>query len=215
MVRDLVLEYLTEQEQIELIKTWLKQYSLVVIAGIVLALAAVSGWRFWQQRQAKVLSHASSVYDEMLNARSQNNPTEAQIQANKLLKHYSRTTYGTMAVLMLARGDVVKKDYKSAEKHLMWVIDNGKNASFRQIARLRLARVYMSEHKADTAIDLLDTIDDKTFLGLIDEVKGDAYLALNKNDKARESYKQALSELPNAEVSRPLLQMKFDNLTTA
>ena len=46
-------------------------------------------------------------------------------------------------------------------------------------------------------------MDDKNFAGLIDEVKGDAYLALNDKDKARQAYQQALDELPNAEVIRP------------
>jgi len=49
---------------------------------------------------------------------------------------------------------------------------------------------------------------------MIDEVKGDAYFAKNDNVKARESYGLALSELPNAEIVRPILQMKYDNLAT-
>lgn len=208
-------DYLTEQEQIELLKNWIKQYSMVVLSGVVIALFAVTGYRYWQQRQAKILSHASSVYDEMLSARGQNNPAETQTQARKLFKHYSKTTYGTISALMLARSAVVRKDYPEAEKQLNWVIDHGKIASLRQIARIRLARVMISERKADEALKVLDYTEDNTFVGLIDEVKGDAYLALNKTDSARDSYKQALTELPNAEVNRPLLQMKYDNLTKA
>lgn len=208
-------DYLTEQEQIELLKNWIKQYSMVVLSGVVIALFAVTGYRYWQQRQAKILSHASSVYDEMLSARGQNNPAETQTQARKLFKHYSKTTYGTISALMLARSAVVRKDYPEAEKQLNWVIDHGKIASLRQIARIRLARVMISERKAEEALKVLDYTEDKTFVGLIDEVKGDAYLALNKTDSARDSYKLALTELPNAEVNRPLLQMKYDNLTKA
>jgi predicted negative regulator of RcsB-dependent stress response len=60
----------------------------------------------------------------------------------------------------------------------------------------------------------LEKISDKHFIGLINEVRGDAYLALNKPTNARESYRAALTEIPNAEVNRPILQMKLDNLAT-
>ena len=49
---------------------------------------------------------------------------------------------------------------------------------------------------------------------MTEEVKGDAYVALNNIPLARKAYQQALADLPNAEAIRPLLQMKYDNLTT-
>jgi predicted negative regulator of RcsB-dependent stress response len=72
----------------------------------------------------------------------------------------------------------------------------------------------IAENKANDSLTLLTQVDDKSFSGLIDEVRGDAYLATNDKTKARAAYQLALSELPNAEVVRPLLQMKYDNLTT-
>jgi len=60
----------------------------------------------------------------------------------------------------------------------------------------------------------LNKIDDKNFNGLTEEIKGDAYLAMNNIALARKAYQQALNDLPNAEVIRPLLQMKYDNLAT-
>lgn len=105
----ILTEYLTEQEQIELLKNWLKQYSFVIIMGIVVALIAAASMHYWQKRQTKRLTHASAVYDEMLSARGQNNTTDTYIQANKLFKHYTNTSYGTMAALMLARHAVSKK----------------------------------------------------------------------------------------------------------
>ncbi len=205
-------EYLTEQEQIELLKNWIKQYSLVIIAGVLLAVAGISGWRYWQQRQNKTLSHASAVYDEMLTARVQSDSAATLVQTDKLLGHYQSTVYGQMATLMEARTAVIKKNYSEAETKLGWVIDHSRIKAMRQIARIRLARVLIAENKPQDGISTLQTVDDKSFNGLIDEVKGDAYLAMKNTDQARQAYKQAISELPNAEVIRPLLQMKYDNL---
>ena len=207
-------EYLTEQEQIEILKSWIKQYSVVILAGVVIAVVAITGWRYWQQRQERILTHASSVYDEMLTNRAQNDPAATYIQAKKLFTHYPQTTYGKMAAFMLARAEITKRNYPEAEKYLQWILDHSNLAPFRQIAKLRLARVQIAGEKPKAALDTLSNIEDKSFNGLTEEVRGDAYLAMNNPQKARESYKQALADLPNAEVIRPLLQMKYDNLTT-
>ncbi len=205
-------EYLTEQEQIELLKSWIKQYSVVILAGVLIAAVAITGWRYWQQRQNKILTHASAVYDEMLTMRAQNDSTSTLVQAQKLFSHYPQTTYGQMAAFMLARDAVIKKDYPEAEKRLNWIIEHSKIDSIRQIARIRLARTLIAENKPREAIKELQTVEDNSFNGLTDEVKGDAYLALNDTKMARQSYQQALDELPNADVIRPILRMKYDNL---
>jgi len=207
-------EYLTEQEQIEILKNWIKQYSLVIIAGVIIAMAGISGWRYWQQRQNKILTHASAVYNEMLTMRAQNNNQATLIQAKKLFTHYPQTTYAQMAALMLARNAEIMNDYSQAEKHLQWALDHSHIASFREVARLRLARLMLAQHKPQAALDLLDTVNDDHFIGLIHEVRGDAYLALHNVTLAKQSYRKALEELPNAEIVRPVLRMKYDNVNT-
>ncbi len=205
-------EYMTEQEQVQQIKNWLKQYGLTIIAGIAIALIITSGWRYWQNYRNKILTHASGVYDEMLAARAQGNSIGAIVQAKKLLKNYSNTPYSQMAAFMLARDAVLKKDYPEALNQLNWVIAHSKDKSMREIARLRIARILIADNKPQDSIDSLKKIDDQNFIGLILEIKGDAYLALNDKTAARTSYEQALKELPNGEVTRPILQMKLDNL---
>jgi len=154
------------------------------------------------------------VYDEMLTMRAQNDSAATFIQAKKLFAHYPQTTYGQMAAFMLARDAIIKKNYPQAENHFHWILDHSHVASFRQIARLRLARLLIAEKKPADSLTILQTVEDNNFSGLTDEVRGDAYLAMNNVASARQSYHQALSELPNAEVIRPLLQMKYDNLIT-
>lgn len=207
-------EYMTEQEQIELLKNWVKQYSLVILAGVLAASIAIFGWRTWQDRQYRILSHASAIYDEMLTARAQNNAEATLVQAQKLFDHYPKTTYGQLAALMLARDAAYKKDYQKAMTQLSWVMQQSGISSMRQIARLRLARIQLAQQQPAESIKTLTTVEDNSFNSLINEERGDAFYAMKQNQKAREAYQQALNDLPNADVIRPLLQMKFDNLAT-
>lgn len=206
-------EYLTEQEQVEQLKNWLKEYGLTVLLGIGLAFLLVSGWHYWQNAREKTLYHASAMYDEMLTLRTQNNMVAANRQAQKLMSHYAKTPYAQMAAFTLARNAVLNKNMAAAHEHLNWVRHHSKEAPLREIARLREARLYIEEKKPDAALALLTTIDDQSFIGLIDEIKGDAYLAMHDPVSAKSSYQLAIKELPQAEAIRPVLQMKFDNLT--
>ena len=206
-------EYLTEQEQIEQIKNWIKQYGPTVIAGIVLALVIVTGWHYWEDRQNRILTHASGVYDEMLTLRAQNDAPAAIIQAQKLLDHYAKTPYAQMAAFLLARDAVANKDYETAITQLTWVIKHSHNDAMRAIAKIRIARIQLAEDKAEDSLNTLNKIDDKSFSALADETRGDAYLSLKQAKDAKLAYQQALQELPSDETTRrPLLQMKIDNL---
>lgn len=205
-------DYLTEQEQIQQLKNWVKQYGLTILTGIILALLLSSGWRYYQNYKNKILLHASAVYDEMLTLRAQNNSEGAATQANKLLSHYPKSPYAQMAAFMLARDAVIKKDYAEGINQLNWVVDHSGNPAIQEIARIRIARIQIAEQKPETAIETLKNIHNKNFAGMVEEVRGDAYLAMNDPASARKSYELALQELPNAEVNRPILEMKYDNL---
>ncbi|MCE3238107.1 MAG: hypothetical protein K0R24_1088 [Gammaproteobacteria bacterium] len=207
-------EYLTEQEQIQQLKTWIKQYGVTVLLGIMLALCMTTGWRSWKNHQNKILVHASHIYDRMLVLRAQNNAEGAIVQAKRLLTHYRKTPYADMAALLLARHAVLRKEYPEAIAQLTGVIDHSHNSMLRDIARIRKARILITEQKPDAALKLLKKIDNKSYRGLADEVRGDAYLVKQDPEAARHAYQIALQELPNAEVMRPILEMKYANLTT-
>jgi predicted negative regulator of RcsB-dependent stress response len=204
-------EYLTEQEQIELIKNWLKQYGFSIIVSIMLALAAMSGFRYWQNRQITHAINASSLYDDMLGARAQNNPKDLKQNADKLLKKYPATVYSQMASMMLSRDHIVNKDYDKAKLALQSVMDLSKVPAYKEIARLRYARILITEKKPKEAIKLLATVDDINFVGLSDEIKGDAYRTMHDRENARLFYAKAIKQIPNSDRLRPLLQMKYDN----
>lgn len=207
-------DYLTEQEQIQQLKNWIKQYGLTILAGILIALLITSGWHYWQNYKNRILTHASGVYDEMLTARAQGNKQELSVQADKLLTHYPKTPYAQMAAFMIARDAVLKNNYPEAINQLNWVIQHTSTKAIREIARLRIARILITEKKPQEAIDLLNKVDDKNFNGLIHEIRGDAFFSMNDLNSARKSYELAMKEIPNSEVTRPILQMKLDDLAT-
>ncbi len=206
---------MTEQEQIEQLKSWIKQYAFTVIAGIAMACLMIFTWHSWQRYHNRLALHASGVYDEMLTLKAQNNSSGVNVQAHKLLGHYPNTPYAQMAAFMLAKEAVTNKNYPEAINQLNWVAKHTDSTQIAAIAKIRIARIQVLEKKNDEALATLKQITDNSFSGLADELKGDIYMSMKNPTKAKETYQLALKELPQDEATRrPLLQMKLDNLTT-
>lgn len=188
-------EYLSDQEQIEAIKTWLQKYGPGIVAGIVIGLAGLGGWRWWQQHQRQQEVMASGYYQAMLNAVGQDDIPKARGQAAVLTDQYGNTTYGVLAALMLAKFETDAGHNAKAAASLHWVLRHTKARDLRDIARLRLARILLAQHKPDQALAQLDQVVGDSFSAEKQILKGDIYAAQHKTDQARLAYANALNAI--------------------
>ncbi|MNM52239.1 Tetratricopeptide repeat protein [compost metagenome] len=76
---------------------------------------------------------------------------------------------------------------------------------FKALIDQRVARLLIETGKPDEAAKLIGTADDSASL----EIRGDALIAQNKRDEARELYTQALAKLDVAAPQRRLLETKL------
>ncbi len=205
-------EYLTEEEQLQQLKNWVKRYGLAILSGILIALILTTAWHRYQKHVENTFLHASTLYETMLQDQQQHKTRAVLNKANQLLKQYKNTPYAQMAGLMLARDAIENNQFAEAEQHLQWVMTHGIKNPLQEIARLRLARLFIAEKKPAQSLKLLADHQEKdsAFTGLINEIRGDALLAQNNPDAARAAYKIALSKIPASDSS--LLQMKYDAL---
>ncbi len=205
----------TEEEQIEQLKGWLKDYGPSFIIGVVLALAVGFGWNYWQQRQLRLSEQASIEYTRVLNDLVEDNVEDARTKAQAIITTFKRTPYALWSAMTLAKLDASQKKYDDAKTHLQWVIDNAKDVSIKQTARLRLATILLTEKNYDLALRALIPIEDATFNGLIEETKGDIYSAQGDKQKAVIAYKKAVDILNTQGIAKPfLLTMKLQNADT-
>lgn len=205
-------DYITEQQQIEQLKEWWKKNGTSTLIVFLIVLAATVGWHFWLKHRENKLERGSTHYEELLNAVVNDDDASTLKEANLLKDNYRYTPYAALAALMIARNDIYQNDYKNAEKELTWVMNHGSGDSLKEVARLRLGRLFIQEKHPQQALDLVQKINDPSYLPMINELKGDSYLALNQIDEARLAYEQALSALPGYALMRPVLVMKLNNL---
>ena len=77
-------DLLDEHEQSERVRGWLRNNGGGLITGILLGLAVIGGWQWWQQHQAGARAEAGARYDTLGKTLAANNLKQAQAEAAAL-----------------------------------------------------------------------------------------------------------------------------------
>ncbi len=203
---------LEEQEQLENLKAFWKQYGSFILTVVAVAALSVAGWRGWGWYQAREAAQASAAYEQLREAASARDVARVRAAAGTLFEQYGSTAYGEMAALVAARAYVDAGDAKAARVTLEWAVANAKDDEFRHAARLRLAALLIDEKAYDEAGKLLAIDAPGKFAGEYADRRGDLLVAQGKPDEARTAYRSALEALGPDSPMRRLVQLKLDSL---
>ena len=204
--------YRTEEEQLEAIKRWWTKYSSIITLCLSVMVLIIAGYRYWGFHEAKVTGQASSTYEQMLVAFSNQNIKAVKAHANHLVKNFSNTIYADAAHLTLAKLYVSKDKFDSAIDELDVVAQKGHLPALQQIARLRIARLYNQNKSYDAALKQLEIVNDKSYLSVIDELKGDIYAETGQYKQALDQYKVAMEVAKQNGMANLFLEMKSNDL---
>lgn len=205
-------EYLSEAEQWERFKAWLRSYTPWILGGVIVALAGLAAWNWWNDRQDRFGLDASARYEQMTDALQKNDPTRAKAIAAELEKDFPDSPYVDQAHFFLARLAVEANDLAKADSLLKSVMDHTKDDQLALVARLRLARVQLAENKPDDALATLNGKPAGAFEGRFREVRGDVLLAKGDKPGALKEYLAALASSDARSVDTSSLQLKINDL---
>jgi predicted negative regulator of RcsB-dependent stress response len=203
---------LEEQDQLEDLKSWWKQWGNTV-AGVVIAVCVgvigVQGWRWWTQQQA---GRASTLYNAVSAAARANDVAKAKDAMAQLADKYGGTGYAPRAALLVTPLLFETGDKAGAKAQLAWVIDKDTEDELKQIARLRLAAILFDDKQYDDALRTLDAKHDEAFAGIYADLRGDILAGAGRNAEARTAYQSALARLDAKSPYRNFVQVKLDTL---
>ena len=202
----------TEQDELEKLKAWWKNYGGALVLGVALGLVLLFGNKYWQQYKDQRREAASNLYIEMLQDARDGRAEAARGFGERLVKDYDDTPYAGMAALMLARMSYEANDAAGARQHLQWAVDHARDPATQHAARLRLGRVLADAGEYDAALALTGAAHQEGFEAEYLELKGDVLALQAKPAAAREAYRAALPQLPADSPYRRTLTMKLDDL---
>jgi len=219
-----VSTHLTEEEQLEVLKRWWKDYGKTVIAAVVAAVVIYFGWTAWQDKQRVKAESASSQYDTLVKllsveqgkTLSDTDKATADHIANELKDKNGKGLYAQGAAFYLAKSAVDAGNLDKAVTELQWILSSKPAVATEQLARVRLARLYVAKAAYAEAQAQIAEEPSKAFASEYAEVRGDILKAQGNKEAAATAYKKALETTdPQNQERSMVLQMKADELKSA
>ena len=208
----------SDEEQLDQLKSFAKKYGSAMISGILIALIAFFGWEYWQKKNlAEAQSQTAKVQKLMDEAKAVSGQPNALATvseaADKIVKDDADSVQAIQTQFILAKLAYDKQDYAAAEKALKKVENSKvKDAGLVQIVKIRLADSQLAQKKYDDALKTLSTVTEPAFKATADELRGDIYVAKKDNASARKAYQSAWDNLLERKQERQLLQIKLESV---
>lgn len=206
---------LEEQEQLDQLKAFWKQYGNLITWALTLVLAgfaAWNGWNWWQREQA---GQAAAMFDELQKAADAGDAAKTAGIFNDLKGRFGGTAFAQQGGLLTARVQFDKGQTDAAIAALSWVADSAAESEYQTVAKLRLAGVLADQKKYDEALKQLDGATAKNFEALVADRRGDVLLAQGKTEEAKAAYRKAWDTMDAATQYRRLIDAKLTALGAA
>ena len=204
-------EFLSEKEQVELIRQWWREYGWYLIGGMAISALGYFGWNQYQAQQLQVAEGAAALYLNLQEAVDDDSEGEANELLAQLRSDYAGSPYTDHAGLLIA-SDYLIADSGRAVDELRHVVASTRDRELGLIARLRLARVQAYREEYQDALEALDIEEPGQFAARISEIKGDIYFAQEETGAALAAYTDALTAAGSGGLDRNFVQMKLNNL---
>jgi predicted negative regulator of RcsB-dependent stress response len=203
---------LEEQEQLDELKHFWKQYGnaitwlLIVVMG---AYASWNGYQYWERQQS---AKASALFDEVERTAATGDAAKMERAWNDMKERFPGTTFAAQSALLAARVFQQADKVDAAQGALKWASDNASDEASAQLARLRLANLQVQQKSLDEALKTLSKPFQASFAGLAADVQGDILVAQNKTPEAIKAYTDAWRQLADNADYRRLVAAKLNAL---
>ena len=209
---------MTDEEQLDGLKSFFKKYGSAMLSGILIALIAFFGWEYWQKKTlAEQQMNTAKVQQLMDDARTaEGNPdafSQLSATADKIVKEAPDSAQAIQTQFLMAKLAYDQQDFAAAEKALKKVENSKvKDQGLVQLVKLRLAYAQLAQKKYDEAIQSLAAVTDPAFKATADEARGDIYVAKNDIENAKKAYQAAWDSLLERKQDRQILQIKLESV---
>ena len=203
---------LEEQEQLDELKHFWKQYGNLITWSLIAVLSAFAGWngyQYWQRSQA---AQAAVMYEEVERALQSGDLTRVDRSLADMKDRFGRTTYAQQAGLLAARAHYDKGNVDASRAALNWVAEKSSDEGYQAIAKLRLAGLLLDKKAYDEALQQVSGNFPKDFAALAADRRGDILAAQGKKSEAAAQYEKAYKGLEERVEYRRLVEVKLNAL---
>jgi predicted negative regulator of RcsB-dependent stress response len=198
-------EFLTDEQQADRARNWLRTNGVFIAAGVVLGLGGLFGWQQWQDYQTRIAGEASVIWEQLRSAVEGERFSEVDETLARLEKDYARTPYLDQARLLLAQMEMDRNAPDEAIAQLQLLVKSGGDPQLRRVGELRLAQVLAYQGRYDEALAALGSKDETSFASLYHDQRGDILFFQGQLEDAASEYEYGA-------VDRAYVQVKLDDV---
>lgn len=183
-------DYLTDEEQAERLKRWWEQNGTSLIIGVVLAVAAVLGWRWYQGYAQDQADAASDVFGSYVAGRNGAESTSDQLAM--IDTEFEGSGYHVFTLLYRADDEIEVEDWEEALALLERAAQLADNDNLKDIARYRIAKVLYQLDRLDECETELAAIRSAGLEAHVAALSGDVFVARGDLERARIAYRSGI-----------------------
>ena len=181
-------------ESKEMLAEWWHDNGKYLIAGAILGIMAIGGWKGWGYYTETRALGAAMQYEEIIDYIALEDAQEATQILNTLRDKYAATTYSSFASFAMAKFKIDQGQLEEAVADLRWVTEHAQYEELRSLAWVRLARVLLELGQTEEANEIVLTYTfPRGIEELAAEVYGDYSVRQGNYEQAREAYQNAIS----------------------
>ena len=203
---------LEEQEQLDQIKHFWKQYGNLITWLLIVVLGAFASWNFYQYWQKNQSSQAAAMYDEVERTVKLAEPAKVDRVFADMKEKFSSTSYAQQAGLLVAKHYYSLGQLDPAKAALTWVAEQTSEPGFQAVARLRLASLWIESKNYDEALKPLNAEFPTSYRAMVSDRKGDLLQLQGKKAEAIAEYEKAYKLFDEKIEFRRLVEVKLNAL---
>jgi predicted negative regulator of RcsB-dependent stress response len=203
---------LEEQEQLDQLKHFWKQYGNWITWGLIVVLGAVAAWNGFQLWQRNQSTQAAAMFDEVEKVTKAGDPQKAERAFSDMKERFASTVYTQQAGLLVAKMNYEAGKPEVSKGILRWLVDHAVDKGYASIARLRLSALLIDSKSYDEALGVLGSGMSDEFSALVDDRRGDIFVLQGKNTDAKTAYLKAYTAFESQSEYRRLVGIKLSAL---
>lgn len=201
---------LEEQEQLDQLKHFWKQYGNAITWALIAVLGAFASWNFYQYWQRNQAVQAAALFDEVDRAAQSTDVARIDRVFADMKDRFSSTVYAQQSGLLVAKQYVALGKSDSALAALTWVAAQSTDTGYQSVAKLRLAAILMDAKNLDAALIQLNGTFAPSFEALVADRRGDIYVLQGNKTKAVAEYEKAYQLFDSRTEYRRLVEVKLN-----
>lgn len=203
---------LEEQEQLDQLKHFWKQYGNLITWGLIVVLGAVAAWNGYHAWQRNQSVQAAAMFDEVEKVVRGGDAQKAERAFSDMKDRFAKAAYTQQAGLLVAKMAYEGGNVDAAKATLNWLAENAADKGYASVARLRLSAILIDAKAYDDALKILSTGIAEEFSALADDRRGDVYTLQGKRADAKAEYQKAFKAFDEQSEYRRLVVVKLNAL---